>query len=47
MHQVDKHSEMLYEIDTKNDHYEQNHTTHNVEPWYDAIWNKPVTLLPE
>ena len=31
MHQVDKHNEMLYEIDTKNDHYEQNHRTHNVE----------------
>ena len=22
MHQVDRHSEMLYELDTKNDHYE-------------------------
>ena len=32
MHQVDKHSEMLYEIDTKMNHYEQNHTTHYVEP---------------
>ena len=31
MHQVDKHSEMLYEM-IQNDYYEQNHTTHYVKP---------------
>ena len=31
MHQVNRHSEMLYEMDTKNVHYKQHLTTSNVE----------------
>ena len=30
MHQVDKHSEMIYKMDTKMTYYEQNLTTNNV-----------------
>ena len=45
MHQVEWHSEMLYEMDTKMTIMKQNYATINVELWCYALWNKSTTFL--